>query len=246
MKRILLLLAFMPMFVFAQNATEAQKKNALGTDVQSPMFPGGADAMREYFSKNTKYPEEARSNGVQGRVIIDFIVGVDGSVKDINVVRHIAPALDEEAVRVVKAMPKWIPAKKDGKHVEVKMTLPVVFRLPEKSGTTAEKKPKIFSNPEKLASFPGGKEALMNYLAENVKYPAAAEKQGIKGRVVVSFAIGVDGSVTEAKVLKSVNPLLDEEAVRVVEAMPKWIPAKLNGKPVEVKYSVPITFDFAK
>ena len=99
-----------------------------------------------------------------------------------------------------------------------------------------------YDEVEVMPSFPGGLTALMQWLSENTKYPAEAAKHGVQGRVVVQFVVEKDGSVTMIKVIESVDPSLDEEAVRVVKGMPNWIPGKHNGSAVRVKYSIPVTF----
>lgn len=93
-----------------------------------------------------------------------------------------------------------------------------------------------------MPSFPGGVKALMDYLNKNIKYPAAAENKNIQGRVIVQYIVQKDGSITDVKVVKSVHPLLDAEAIRVTATMPKWIPGENNGNPVSVRYTMPITF----
>lgn len=97
-------------------------------------------------------------------------------------------------------------------------------------------------NVDVFAEFPGGKEALLNYLSENVRYPRGAEVYGISGRVVCSFVVEKNGSITDVKVAKSVHPALDKEAVRVISSMPKWAPAMKNGQPVRIRYTLPVTF----
>ena len=94
-----------------------------------PSFPGGQAALFEWLSKNIKYPVVAEENGVQGRVIVTFVVERNGSITDVQVVKSVDPSLDKEAVRVVKAMPHWIPGKQNGSAVRVKFTVPVTFRL---------------------------------------------------------------------------------------------------------------------
>lgn len=101
---------------------------------------------------------------------------------------------------------------------------------------------KVFDVVEQMPSFPGGPSALMQYLSNNVKYPVVAQENGVQGRVVVSFVVERDGSITDVKVVRSVDPSLDREASRVVSSMPKWIPGKQNGSPVRVKYNVPVSF----
>ena len=95
---------------------------------------------------------------------------------------------------------------------------------------------------EEMPSFPGGLSALFNYLSMNVKYPIVAEENGIQGRVIVAFIVEKDGSITDARVVKSIDPSLDREALRVIRSMPRWIPGKQDGVPVRVKYNVPVNF----
>ena len=101
---------------------------------------------------------------------------------------------------------------------------------------------KVFDVVEEMPSFPGGQSALLEYLNKNIKYPVVAEENGIQGRVTVTFVVERDGSITDVKVVKSVDPSLDKEAARVVKSMPHWIPGKQNGSAVRVKYTVPVTF----
>jgi protein TonB len=96
---------------------------------QMPEFPGGAEELMHFLHKNTNYPPNARENGVDGRVILQFVVGTDGKISNIEVVKGRGWGLDEEAVRVVKMMPPWKPGKQNGKPVTVKFTLPFQFKL---------------------------------------------------------------------------------------------------------------------
>lgn len=96
---------------------------------EQPEFPGGQAAMMKFLSDNIKYPVIAQENGIQGRVICNFVVERDGSITDVQVVRGVDPSLDKEAVRVIQQMPRWTPGKQRGQAVRVRFTLPVVFRL---------------------------------------------------------------------------------------------------------------------
>ena len=100
----------------------------------------------------------------------------------------------------------------------------------------------IFQVVEQMPEFPGGMQALMAYLSKNIKYPSVAQDNGIQGRVLVSFVVNKDGSIVDPEVIKSVDAALDHEAMRVIKAMPKWNPGKQRGKPVRVKYTVPVLF----
>jgi len=101
---------------------------------------------------------------------------------------------------------------------------------------------KVFDVVEEMPSFPGGQGALMSYLSSNIKYPVVAQENGVQGRVIVAFVVERDGSITDVKVARSVDPSLDREAQRVVKSMPKWKPGKQNGSAVRVKYTVPVVF----
>ncbi|MDU1889123.1 MAG: TonB family protein [Dysgonomonas sp.] len=96
---------------------------------QMPSYPGGESEMHKFINENLKYPVVAQESGIQGRVTIRFVVTKTGAISDVTVVRGIDPSCDKEAVRVVKAMPKWIPGKQNGLNVPVYFTLPIVFRL---------------------------------------------------------------------------------------------------------------------
>lgn len=113
---------------------------------------------------------------------------------------------------------------------------------PVKAEPKPEVENKVFDVVEQMPSFPGGPAALMKYLADNIKYPVVAQENGVQGRVVVSFVVERDGSISDVQVVRSVDPSLDKEAQRVVRSMPKWIPGKQNGSAVRVKYNVPVSF----
>ena len=110
---------------------EEEEEEVVFVVVESmPEFPGGQQALFKYLSENVKYPVIAQENGIQGRVICQFVVNKDGSIVDVEVVRSGGdPSLDKEAIRVIKSMPKWKPGKQRGKAVRVKYTVPVNFKL---------------------------------------------------------------------------------------------------------------------
>ena len=111
---------------------------------------------------------------------------------------------------------------------------------------TTKKKKTWVCMPETMPQFPGGREVLLKYLAANIKYPASAVKAKKQGRVIVTFIVQKDGSITHAKIARSIDPELDAEALRVVKGMPKWTPGTQLGKPVSVKYTLPVKFSLQK
>ncbi len=100
----------------------------------------------------------------------------------------------------------------------------------------------VFVVAEKMPSFPGGQQALMKYLSENIRYPIIAQENGVQGRVIVQFTVRKDGSIDDVKVVKSADPSLDKEAVRLIKSVPAWEPGMQRGKAVHCKFTVPIVF----
>lgn len=133
------------------------------------------------------------------------------------------------------------------KVAEVKAEAKAEVKVKNKAQADTTKKKKSWDCiPETMPYFPGGRELLLKYLAVNIKYPASAVKAKKQGRVIVTFIVQKDGSVTHAKIAKSIDPELDAEALRVVRGMPKWIPGTQLGKPVNVKYTLPVKFSLQK
>ena len=131
---------------------------------------------------------------------------------------------------------------KDRNIEAVRSDIAVATPPPPPPAPKPEVSNKVFEVVEEMPSFPGGQGALMSFLNSNIKYPVVAQENGVQGRVIVGFVVERDGSITDVKVMRSVDPSLDREAQRVVKAMPRWKPGKQNGSAVRVKYTVPVVF----
>ena len=133
MKKLLLmsLMAMMGLTTVNAQKTVVAEKNQQVFDVveQMPEYPGGMQALFEYLSQNIAYPEDAKQQKIEGRVIATFVVETDGSISNVEVVKPAFPSLDAEAVRVLSGMPKWSPGMQSGKVVRVKYTVPINFNL---------------------------------------------------------------------------------------------------------------------
>ena len=133
---------------------------------------------------------------------------------------------------------------KTRKNLSLKVALMMLVLLFSFMTSTAQTKKNdmVFDIVEVMPQYPGGQIAMLKYIMENIKYPEQAMKEGIQGRVTVRFIVEKDGSISDVRPVLSVHPLLNKEAVRVVESMPKWSPGKQNGKPVRVRFNVPVMF----
>lgn len=228
MKQLIYLFLF-PACLFAQTPL------TVSVDA-SPEFPKGAKGLFNYLADHLKYPRVAQENGIQGTVYISFTVDEDGSLANIISKRGLGGGCTEEAIRVIKSMPNWIPAKYQGKPVKTEFTLPIRFKLEEPPP------PQNYKDVEVPPTFPGGEKRMYQYLANRVQYPAFARENGFEGTVIVDFVILEDGSIWDVQVKQAIGGGCDEEAVRVIEAMPKWIPGMQGGKKVAVAYLLPLKF----
>ncbi len=242
--------------------------------VEQPAVPkGGPDAYADYLANNQRYPTAAMQAKQEGTVLVTFVVERSGTVGEVEVPQPIAPLLDAEAIRVIKAGPKWTPAHHRGQLVRQRVTIPVSFVLAEGSGETVEvpaptsapagkplppgavaAAPGTTSvvgttasgtniiRPEKSAQPVGGNVAFFTWMAANQKYPDLARKRHIQGKVQVEFIVQPDGSLTDMRVVQKHGSGLDEEAMRLIKAAPKWEPALYQGKPIKQKMALPVLF----
>lgn len=277
-------------FLFLQSRAEEKNKPLLTENAEHPaispdkafsfaermpQFPGGEKALMKFLHDHVHYPAVAKENSIEGTVVVQFVVNKDGRLSQVQTIgKKRGGGLEEEAIRVVKAMPPWISGVQHGKKVNVRYSLPIRFKLrsenqkpalPVKKQRIAEtnasippppppasepvtaaqrsSRKKVFQFVEQMPRFQGGEKALMKYLHDHIRYPAAARENGIQGTIVVQFIINADGSIEAVKTIgaKKGNGL-EKESIRVVENMPDWEPERQNGRKVNVQYSLPIRY----
>lgn len=219
-----------------------------------PSFPGGEEALDTYLIESLIYPDEALVAGIEGVVFVLFIVEKDGRLTNIELLKGIGGGCDEEAIRLVEEMTLWEPGKQRGKAVRTQFNLPVSFQL-ESTVRTREEEIAIVEQEtgdtihvydyyelDEQPEFPGGEEALSQYVTDNMEYPELARELGTQGIVYTQFTIEKDGSVSNVKILRGIGTGCDEEVVRVMMLMPKWKPGMQQGKAVAVEYVMPVRF----
>ncbi|WP_353959435.1 TonB family protein [Mucilaginibacter aquaedulcis] len=221
-----------------------KKKSNVYTSVDKvPEFPGGLEAFGKFLGANVRYPADAREHGIQGRVIVTFVVERDGSLSGYEVRRGVNKQLDDEAVRVLKLSPKWEPGVRGNEKVRTQYTVPINFSLAkEDNKPSASKSGAVFTSVERVPEFPGGLEGLGRFLATHIKYPKEDREKNIQGRVIATFVVEPDGSLSDIKIVRGVSKGLDDESLRVLALSPKWKPGYQSNTPVRVQYSIPISF----
>lgn len=229
---------------------------------QMPAFKGGDAELMKFLGTNIKYPEDAHKAGVEGLVVVAFVIDTDGSVKDPQIVKPLSTSTDAEAVRVIKMMDdKWEPGKQSGKVVPVKYTVPIRFAIKDAPADT--------SAPDQQPQFKGGQQALMQIINQHLKMPEEAKQEHLNARVVVKFTVEKDGSISNIKLAstklkKTVGPdakldymdassfnlqnktilskLAEAAAAAVKATSGQWQPATKNGEPVAAELALPVQF----
>lgn len=164
----LVIILFASIGVNAQNYTSGNAK--YGEDIiydsvdQYPGFPGGTDGLMSYISNNLRYPDTAQMEGIEGKVVAQFVVEKDGSIGEVRITRGVHPDLNKEAIRVIKSLPKFEPGKQDGKLVRVWFTLPINFKL-----TSDVNETQVYYDVDQNPGFPGGVDGLMSYISNNIR-----------------------------------------------------------------------------
>jgi len=179
---------------------------------KEPEFKGGEKAMLKFMKMNMHYPLIAQRAGVEGTVIVRFVVDKTGKISNVKIKQGIGSGCDEEAVRVVSEMPNWTPGRNKGEIVSVMFQIPVKFQLKATyTPVNEEEKPLLMveQNPEFQGNYPG----LMKYIKDNLQYPPLAQQSGIQGTVFVQFVVNKSGEISKAKVLRGIGGGCDEEAV---------------------------------
>lgn len=216
----------------------------------TPEFVGGETALYDFLRKNISYPKQALDNRTEGIVWISFVIDTSGAVTDAFVRRGIGDGCNEEALRVIRSMPPWIPGTMGENPVRTQFNMPVRFVLNDTlvlldSTINAQGKSDVylFPSPDSEACFPGGDNALTEYIKNCMVYPAEARENSIGGVVNTSFVINEDGSVSNIKILSGIGGGCNEEAIRIISSFPLWVPASKDGKPVSSLVTWPVQFN---
>jgi TonB family protein len=229
-----------------------------------PLYTGGTAEMHRFISNTLSYPSDAAERNIQGLVVYTFVVEKDGTLSNFNIIHRADPLLDAEALRILQLMPPWRPARHNGEIVRAESYVPMYFRLnkqarrrtpatrrPSETATArayAKTDPEIIEQNEiltivdRMPAYVYGEEGLAEFIAHNIRYPKEARQQGVEGRILCSFIVSKDGTISNIEVVEGIHPQLDNEAIRVLGLMPRWTPGENGGEKVNVKCLLPIDF----
>ena len=235
---VLLLFAAVMVFMIAKNAYEAYQKEHAVMDQVTELSALTQQKKKEAKVERKEIPVRQEQQQVVEKVksSVKFTAPV---IKKDDEVKPEDELKSQDEIMNSKVAVGALNVVGNDENGEVLKAKEVIATEPVKP---KEEENKVFDVVEQMPSYPGGMGALMQYLSSNIKYPVIAEENGIQGRVICTFVVERDGSITDVRIAKSVDPSLDKEAMRVVSKMPRWIPGKQNGSAVRVKYTLPVTF----
>jgi TonB family protein len=203
-----------------------------------PTFQGKEfRVFNSWLPQQIKYPADAASRGIQGRVTAIVTIDGNGSLSDIKLMGNPNRALSNAVLAAIQSAPEWEPARNPQGRTPFQTSVTIRFLLPDKVLSD-----ETFVAVEVMPFYPGGDAALLDFIRKNAKYPEEAKANKIQGRVIVRFVVNENGNVEDAIIMKGVEPSLDEEAIRVVNSLGQFKPGMQGGKPVSVYYMVPVTF----
>lgn len=243
--KVLFLLLF-PIFSISQ--IQGDGEVYLTGDRIDPKFNGGGiENFTEFVNREFDYSKVTKP----GKLEAAFTVDIEGNLTKIRITQILDMESATEFIRVLKKCPKWEPAKRGGKPISIEIKYPMIFKEKVKSsinnenaekpiaGPDSESDPKLYdiASVETKPDFNGGLQKFYQFIGQNYHTP---DVEGLKGKIVVSFVVEKDGSLTDIKVIKDIGYGTGKEAVRVLKICPKWTPGKQNGVPIRCMYSLPI------
>lgn len=239
-KSLIFILLFNIHLIKAQNKNDSLNTQIFDSVQVMPSLFYSADSMQNYIQQKIRDIDTSFGMDLKGEAVLTFIVEINGKLTNINVSQNPKNSLSNIAVEIGKSMPLWKPGKQDGKKVRVRIRLPIRYEMYlEEDDSDYFLDDRRFYN-EVPAKFPGGNEAMMKFIKENAKYPQEALSNKVQGIVYVRFNIETDGSISNVAIIRGIGSGCDEEAIRLVQMMPKWKPALQNNKPVRTVMITPI------
>lgn len=261
-KSYFLAFAFIMIYHFVAGQGEtilavAQEMPALPACAQEQDFGRRRDCTDAHIAtllaKHLKYPAQAKQAGAEARVLVRFVVTEKGKATDLQVEEDPGYGMAAAAIKAVKKFGKWVPGRNMGKPVKVRMSVPVRFDLPPAPEPYVAP-PDIYVHAEQMPRYescnlPDDLEArnctlgaVSSYMRQHLVYPEEAQKQNVSGTVITSFVIDETGAIKDAVVERGLGAGCDEEALRLLRAMPKWVPGREGGKAVKVRMTLPVQF----
>ena len=265
----LLLLSGLSFFGFSFGAQAQPRKmppkpaaTQVYDSVGQPAVPlGGTVKYAQFLAEHQQYPPAAMQRGAQGTVKVSFVVEKTGTVNEVKAETPVDPALDAEAIRLIKSGPHWTPAKNHGQVVRQRVTIPISFVMSPGAmvvtragkqqpittpaadiATSAIRTQPAVVAPDRPTQPVGGNQAFFDWIEKNQQYPLLARQRKVEGKVMVAFVVQADGRLTDARVTKHLGSGLDEEALRLLKVAPKWEPAMFGGKPIKQTMVLPVLF----
>jgi len=251
------LLAFCMVLLSAMGLTAQVDTNKIFTLVMKQAKFTGGD-LNKWLGDNIVYPAYDKDHNIEGTIYVSFVVERNGSISNVKILHKQGmfrdSLMEQEGVRVISSMPKWTPGEQNGHSVRQLFNVPLHFTLKNDAVQSQTEAPspslpdngdgKIYKMVQVQPKFSGDISA---WLAQNLVYPMKAKEDKVEGTVFVNIIIEKDGSITSPSIMRGIEGYksMDDEAIRVVSMMPRWVPGYQNGVAVRVQYMMPVHFSLA-
>lgn len=264
MRQIILtiVLLFVCIQLNAQLKLSGRKKNTQSEPVTfvqiKAIFVGGETKFREFVYENFEYPMRCYEGGIDGRVVLRFVVDETGKISNVKAIEEnkACPEFTAEAIRVMEKSPSWIPAQNNGIFVKSYREIPITVSIsdidPESISEVTDSMVKASVKQENTnipqnasdAVFPGGNAQFGRYIMDRIVFPIRCKLAKINGKVMARFIVNIDGSISNVEIIEHnyMCPEFSKEAIRVIMQSPRWTPAMIDGKPVKCYQTIPIKF----
>lgn len=214
-----------------------------------PQLPGGGglEAIKAAIYKELRYPEYALRQGVEGIVMVNFVVGKSGDVRNVRILRSIGGGCDEELIRAVRKLPRFTPGYHQNQPVDVAITSSITFSIGDfgtSKGAMLDTLRRVYPLVNEMPHLPsgGGNPAIFRAIQRAVVMPAEVANDTIARKVFVGFIVGPSGVIRDVKVVRSLSASCDAAALAAVRQLPRFVGGKLNGLPASVSFTVPVLF----
>ncbi|MDP4271298.1 MAG: TonB family protein [Bacteroidota bacterium] len=243
------------------NVIRVKPKTIIGGEnfvAKPPVFQNFNFVLDKFISKNLCYPVDAIKDSISGVAHVRFSVDENGVMSDFSVRPSISPSIDQEAIRLVRMLPRVKPGLVENHYIKYNSYLPICFNLREylyaketqtENNSTQQNKPDkfkipgVYNRPENQPEFPGGLFKMIEFRRNNTEYPADVVRGKISNTVILRFVVDSTGSISNIMPYISLTPSLDSAAIRMVKKMPKWIPGRVNGRVVSSWFELPVRFE---
>ncbi|NDV70194.1 TonB family protein [Dysgonomonas sp. 25] len=243
-KKVTVLFFFIVLFLIGCKSSYNQVVEVpFKTVYTCPAFSGGDEYYKRFFNGNLKYPDTSLAEGIEGCVSANWVVNYAGEVTGVRIVQGVDSAIDQTVLKAIKSLPRYAPARANGRPHRLFCAATFDFRMAQ-AKENAESKDEYLPQPANIFTFPGGEDALKQYVAANTVYPKEQLKQRRKGYVTACFELDKTGKPVNIAIRPSPNKDMEDSVRNMLLSMPYWVPGKARAQSMDFVWELTVFFDY--